>query len=384
MLGDTAVAVHPDDERYRAPGRAHRAAADREPGDPGGRRRARRPDVRHRRGQGDPGARSQRLRDRPPARPAGADDPRRGCPDHRHRNAFRRHGPVRGAGRGQGGAARAGSDRRREDPVHPLGRALLAVRRRDRTAAVAPSGSSRWRRWPRPPATRSATAARRSTRRSWRPGTSTGSTTCTTGASPGSCGGVTGSRSGTDRTARSVASGRTRSRRATAGRRTRTCWTPGSPPGCGRSRPWAGRSRPTPCRAFYPTSVLVTGYDILFFWVVRMMMFGLYATRDADRRTAGAVSTPSRCTAWSATSTARRCPSPRATRVDPLQWIEDYGADAVRFTLARGVQPRRRPGDRRRLGRRLGQVLLEAVQRHQVRHAQRRQGARRRRSTPTR
>ena len=28
---------------------------------------------------------------------------------------------------------------------------------------------------------------------------------------------------------------------------------------------------------FYPTSVLVTGYDILFFWVVRMMMFGLYA-----------------------------------------------------------------------------------------------------------
>ena len=30
-------------------------------------------------------------------------------------------------------------------------------------------------------------------------------------------------------------------------------------------------------RAFYPTSVLVTGYDILFFWVARMMMFGLYA-----------------------------------------------------------------------------------------------------------
>ena len=65
-------------------------------------------------------------------------------------------------------------------------------------------------------------------------------------------------------------------------------------------------------RAFYPTSVLVTGYDILFFWVVRMMMFGLYATRDAggNRRCRF---TPSRCTAWSATSTARRCPSPRAT-----------------------------------------------------------------------
>ena len=32
-------------------------------------------------------------------------------------------------------------------------------------------------------------------------------------------------------------------------------------------------------RAFYPTSVLITAYDILFFWVARMMMFGLYAMR---------------------------------------------------------------------------------------------------------
>ncbi len=65
-------------------------------------------------------------------------------------------------------------------------------------------------------------------------------------------------------------------------------------------------------RAFYPTSVLVTGYDILFFWVVRMMMFGLYAMSAAGP------SSPCRsatwpCTAWSATSTARRCPSPAAT-----------------------------------------------------------------------
>ena len=41
--------------------------------------------------------------------------------------------------------------------------------------------------------------------------------------------------------------------------------------------------------AFYPTSVLVTGYDILFFWVVRMMMFGLYAMRDRPARRRGAV-----------------------------------------------------------------------------------------------
>ena len=53
MLGDTAVAVHPDDERYRhLVGTRDRAAADR-PAHPGRGRRARRPGVRHRRGQGD-------------------------------------------------------------------------------------------------------------------------------------------------------------------------------------------------------------------------------------------------------------------------------------------------------------------------------------------
>ena len=70
MLGDTAVAVHPDDERYaHLIGTRGRAAAHRPP-DPGRRRRARRPGVRHRRGQGHAGARPQRLRDRPAPRPA--------------------------------------------------------------------------------------------------------------------------------------------------------------------------------------------------------------------------------------------------------------------------------------------------------------------------
>ena len=50
-------------------------------------------------------------------------------------------------------------------------------------------------------------------------------------------------------------------------------------------------------------------------------------------------STSSPCTAWSATSTARRCRSRSATSVDPLDWIERYGADAIRFTLARGANP---------------------------------------------
>ena len=65
-------------------------------------------------------------------------------------------------------------------------------------------------------------------------------------------------------------------------------------------------------RTFYPTSVLVTGYDILFFWVARMMMFGLYAMRDkAPDTPCRSASCP--CTAWSATSSARRCPSRAGT-----------------------------------------------------------------------
>jgi valyl-tRNA synthetase len=91
-------------------------------------------------------------------------------------------------------------------------------------------------------------------------------------------------------------------------------------------------------RAFYPTSVLVTGYDILFFWVARMMMFGLYAMRDAE---------PDRAVPFRTVSLhglvrderGRKMSKSRGNVVDPLAWIEEYGADAVRFTLARGANP---------------------------------------------
>ena len=57
--------------------------------------------------------------------------------------------------------------------------------------------------------------------------------------------------------------------------RTRTCSIPGSPPRCGRSPRWAGRTRRRICKYFYPTDVLVTGYDIIFFWVARMIFSGI-------------------------------------------------------------------------------------------------------------
>jgi valyl-tRNA synthetase len=77
MLGDTAVMVHPEDERYTALGRPAGEAAAVRPPDPGHRRRLRRPRIRHRRGQGHAGARRQRLRRGPAPRPA--DDRRAGA-----------------------------------------------------------------------------------------------------------------------------------------------------------------------------------------------------------------------------------------------------------------------------------------------------------------
>ena len=72
MLGDTGVAVHPDDPRYRRSGRKEGAAAAGRPADPDRRRRIRRPGDGQRRRQDHAGARFQRFRGRPAAR-AGAD-----------------------------------------------------------------------------------------------------------------------------------------------------------------------------------------------------------------------------------------------------------------------------------------------------------------------
>ena len=93
--------------------------------------------------------------------------------------------------------------------------------------------------------------------------------------------------------------------------RTTTSSTPGSRAGCGRSRRSAGRTRPPTCSATTRRTVMETGYDIIFFWVARMMMLGEWLTGQSR-------SGPSTCTAWCATRTARRCPRRKGNVVDPL------------------------------------------------------------------
>jgi valyl-tRNA synthetase len=80
-------------------------------------------------------------------------------------------------------------------------------------------------------------------------------------------------------------------------------------------------------KRYYPTSVLITGFDIIFFWVARMMMMGLHFMREVPfpivyihalvRDASGAKMSKS-----------------KGNVIDPLEVIDEYGADALRFTLA--------------------------------------------------
>ncbi|MEV4899066.1 class I tRNA ligase family protein, partial [Nonomuraea sp. NPDC055795] len=84
---------------------------------------------------------------------------------------------------------------------------------------------------------------------------------------------------------------------------------------------------------FYPTSVLVTGYDILFFWVARMMMFGLYAMDGQPPFQVVALHGMVR------DQYGKKMSKSFGNVVDPLDWIDRFGADATRFTLLRGANP---------------------------------------------
>ena len=245
MLADTAIAVNPDDERYtRLVGEAA-DPADRRPPAADHRRPPRGPGVRHRRAEDHARPRPQRLRHRPQARPRRGQRDRRGRPHvGRGRRAVRGHDRGGRPPRGGGGAARGRLHlghpalRARRAPLPPLGPADRAAD----LAAVVLRRQAAGRPGHRSGARRHACA---STPRSRGPASTwTGWRTSGPGASRASCGGATRSRSGT--AARSATWG-SRRPRARAGSATPTCSTPGSRRRCGRSRRWAGPSRPTSC-----------------------------------------------------------------------------------------------------------------------------------------
>ena len=86
-------------------------------------------------------------------------------------------------------------------------------------------------------------------------------------------------------------------------------------------------------KKFYPTSVLVTGYDILFFWVARMMMMGLFAMDGKAPFNVIALHGLVR------DQFGKKMSKSRGNTVDPIEFMDKYGSDALRFTLARGANP---------------------------------------------
>ena len=80
---------------------------------------------------------------------------------------------------------------------------------------------------------------------------------------------------------------------------------------------------------FYPTSVLITGFDIIFFWVARMMMMGTKFSNQVpfDKVYIHAIVRD---------KLGRKMSKSLGNGIDPLEMVEQYGADAFRFTLAAG------------------------------------------------
>jgi valyl-tRNA synthetase len=85
---------------------------------------------------------------------------------------------------------------------------------------------------------------------------------------------------------------------------------------------------------YYPSDVLVTGFDIIFFWVARMMMQGLHFMGDVPFRTVY-------IHALVRDERGQKMSKSRGNIIDPLELIDRYGCDALRFTLAALASPGR-------------------------------------------
>jgi len=78
---------------------------------------------------------------------------------------------------------------------------------------------------------------------------------------------------------------------------------------------------------FYPTSVLVTGFDILFFWIARMMMMGIHFMKEVPFKDVY-------IHALVRDEEGKKMSKSKGNVIDPLSVADEYGTDAFRFTLA--------------------------------------------------
>ncbi|MGL4405556.1 MAG: valine--tRNA ligase, partial [Notoacmeibacter sp.] len=98
---------------------------------------------------------------------------------------------------------------------------------------------------------------------------------------------------------------------------------------------WQGNEFPkTPeLETYYQTDVLVTGFDIIFFWVARMMMMGLHFMKDADGNPVEPFHTVY-VHALVRDKDGQKMSKSKGNVIDPLDLIDEFGADALRFTMA--------------------------------------------------
>jgi valyl-tRNA synthetase len=87
-------------------------------------------------------------------------------------------------------------------------------------------------------------------------------------------------------------------------------------------------------KKFYPTSVLVTGFDIIFFWVARMLMMGNYFLKDTPFKKVYVH-------ALVRDEKGQKMSKSKGNVIDPLELISEYGADPLRFTLISMASPGR-------------------------------------------
>jgi len=87
-------------------------------------------------------------------------------------------------------------------------------------------------------------------------------------------------------------------------------------------------------KVFYPTSLLITAFDILFFWVARMIMMGLHFMNDVPFKTVY-------LHALVRDEGGQKMSKTRGNVIDPIDMIDKYGADSLRFTLSSMASPGR-------------------------------------------